>query len=118
MILRSMLFDVCGIRVIFLTVVLTLLGRSAVLLSLRAVSEPHQAAAAVLPRSDHSVPHRKVHGGTGVRVVSVEQAGAVLLLSNQLQIQEVLEEKSRVNTANSSNVIQISKHTQNNMLQC
>lgn len=54
------------------------------------MTELHQAAAAVLSRSDHIPSQTHVHGGSCVRFMSVQQGGAVHT-ANQLQTQEMLQ---------------------------
>lgn len=55
----------------------------------------HHTAGPVLSCGDHAVAHGHVHGGAGAGVMSVEETGAVLVFSDQLQVQEVLKQTSR-----------------------
>lgn len=64
-----------------------------------ALSEAHEAASAVLPCGDHIPAYCQVHSGTRVCVMRVHQGGTVLV-SYQLQTQEVLKRQSQLNLAN------------------
>lgn len=52
----------------------------------------HHTAGPILPCSDHAVAHGHVHGGARAGVMSVEETGAVLVLSHQPHVQEVLKQ--------------------------